>query len=555
MSLPSHAERYKQIGEVLTRHGLGFLVGVTGLGRWVPFHRGLLGHERRPEPYTTPQHVRLALEELGPTFIKLGQLLSTRSDILPADYLRELSTLQDAAPPVPAAAIESVIEQELGAPPAELFAEFDSTALASASIGQAHAATLRDGTAVVVKVRRPGVIATIETDLEILHNLAAQASRRWEAAADYNVVGLASEFADSLRSELDYLTEGRNAERFARNFAADPGVHVPAVFWATTTSRVLTLERLSGMKVDDLAALSRAGIDREGLAKRAAGIAIAMVFEHGFFHADPHPGNLFIEADGRIGLIDFGMVGQVSEPLREQLGALLAALTASDVDRIAVALLDLSVSGRSVDRARLRADLTEFVSLYRGRLIGEINLGPLITQMLALLRRHHLQLPRDVPMLFKFFLMVEGMGVQLDPQFNLGEFLRPYVQRLALSQFWPEALARRLAESGRDAAELAVDLPSKVRRLFEVIDSAGVEVHLREAELDPLVGRIERIGNRLVAGMIAAAFIRGISELAASDKQRWGSWEKPLMSIGLGASTALSAYLAWTARAYRRRHR
>jgi ubiquinone biosynthesis protein len=553
--MTSHVDRYKHIGEVLTRHGLGFLVGVSGLSRWVPFHRGLLGHQRQPEPYTTPQHLRLALEELGPTFIKLGQLLSTRSDILPAAYLRELSKLQDGAPPVPGATISDLIAQELGAAPEKLFTDFDTTALASASIGQAHTATLRDGTAVVVKVRRPGVVATIETDLEILQNLAAQASRRWSAAADYDLVGLASEFAETLRTELDYLAEGRNAERFAENFASNPGVHIPRVFWATTTSRVLTLERIAGVKVDDLPALARAGIDPETLAKQATGVAISMVFEDGFFHADPHPGNLFIEAGGRIGLIDFGMVGELDDALRGQLGALLAALTAADVDRIASALLRLSVSGRSVDRARLREDLTSFVSLYRGRRIGEISLGPLITQMLALVRTHHLQMPREVPMLFKFFLMVEGMGVRLDPQFNLGEFLRPYVAQLALNHFSPQALARRLAESSRDAAELAVDLPGQLRRLFELIDNSGVEVHLREAELDPLVSRIERIGNRLVAGMIAAAFIRGIGELAASDKQRWGSWEKPLMSIGLGASSALSAYLAWTARRTGRRHR
>lgn len=546
-------ERYRQIGDVLTRHGLGFIAGVAGLGRWLPFHHGMLGHQRREQPYTTPEHVRLALEELGPTFIKLGQLLSTRSDILPAEYLRELSKLQDAAPPVPPATIRELIQQELGASPEDVFASFDTQPLASASIGQAHLATLQDGTEVVVKVRRPHVNAVIETDLEILQNLANQAGRRWSAAAPYNLPGLASEFASSLRRELDYLQEGRNAERFATNFHTNSDVHIPRVFWATTTSRVLTLERIVGIKVDDLDGLDRARVDRRTLATKAAGVAVAMVFEHGFFHADPHPGNLFIEPDGRIGLIDFGMVGEVDDTLRVQLGGVLAALTTHDVDRLASALLELSLVDRPIDREQFGRDLSGFVALYRGRRLGEVHVGALVSHLLALLRKHRLQLPQEVAVLLKFFLMVEGMGVRLDPGFNLGAFLGPYAQRLALDRLSPEALARRLMVSGRDAAALAVELPDKLRRVLDLVDASGVVVHLQAAkDLEPLVGRVERIGDRMVAGIIAAAFIRGVAELAAADKERWGRWEGPLMAVGLGMSSLLGGYLGWTARRLRR---
>lgn len=548
-------ERYRQIADVLTRHGLGFLAGVTGLGRWVPFHHGLLGHERREEPYTTPEHVRSALAELGPTFIKLGQLLSTRPDILPAEYVRELSKLQDAAPPVPPPVIRELIQQELGGTPEEAFANFDPDPLASASIGQAHLATLQDGTEVVVKVRRPNVNTVIETDLEILQNLANKASRRWTAAAPYNLPGLASEFAASLRQELDYLREGQNAERFASNFRADPDVHIPRVFWGTTTSRVLTLERIAGIKVNDMEGLARARVDRRALATKAARVAVSMVFEHGFFHADPHPGNLFIEPDGRIGLIDFGMVGEVDDALREQLGTVLAALTAHDADKLASALLDLSVVDRPVERERLRADLVGFVALYQGRRMGEVNIGALVSQLLALLRRHRLQLPQEIALLLRFFLMVEGMGVRLDPDFNLGAFLGPYARRLAMERLSPEAMARRLLTSGRDAAALAVDLPDKVRRLFDLVDASGVVVNLQGKELEPLVGRVERVGDRLVAGIVAAAFIRGVADLAAADKERWGRWEGHLMAVGLSMSGLLGGYLGWTARRLRRPRR
>jgi ubiquinone biosynthesis protein len=550
-----HLARYRQIADVLSRHGLGFLVGVVGLGRWVPFHRGVLGHERRQEPYTTPEHLRLAIEELGPTFIKLGQLLSTRSDIVPADFLHELSKLQDAAPPIPPLTVRSLIESELGARPEDLFASFDADPLASASIGQAHLATLLDGTRVVVKVRRPNINALIETDLEILQNLANLASRRWEAAANYNFPGLVSQFALSLRRELDYLSEGRNAERFAANFADNEDVHIPRVFWNTTTSQVLTLERIVGIKVDDLEGLDRASVDRRNLATKATGVAVSMVFEHGFFHADPHPGNLFIEPGGRIGLIDFGMVGEVDDALRQRLGVLLAALTSHDVERLASALRELSVVKRPVDRDQFRVDLVGFVGLYRGRRLGEVNVADLASQLLALLRKHHLQLPQEMAVLLKFFLMVEGMGVRLDPEFSLGEVLGPYARQLAWDRFSPEALARQLLTTGRDAAALAVDLPDRVRRLLDLLDTSGVVMHVQPSEFEPLIERAERIGDRLVAGIITAAFIRGIAELASADKERWGRWEGPLMGIGLGMSSALGAYLGWTARRLRRRPR
>jgi ubiquinone biosynthesis protein len=550
-----HLERYRQIADVLSRHGLGFVIGVVGLSRWVPFHRGVLGHERRQEPYTTPEHLRLAIEELGPTFIKLGQLLSTRSDIVPADYLHELSKLQDAARPVPPATIRALIESELGGTLEELFASFDTDPVASASIGQAHLATLPDGTEVVVKVRRPNVNAMIETDLEILQNLANMASRRWQAAANYNFPGLVSQFALTLRRELDYLSEGRNAERFAVNFAANEDVHVPRVFWATTTSRVLTLERIVGIKVNDLDGLDRARVDRRDLATKSAGVALSMVFEHGFFHADPHPGNLFIEPGGRIGLIDFGMVGEVDDALRQRLGVLLAALAGHDVERLASALLELSVVKRPVDREQFRVDLVGFVALYKGRRLGEVNVAELASQLLALLRKHHLQLPQEMAVLLKFFLMVEGMGVRLDPEFNLGAFIGPYTRQLAWERFSPEALARQLLISGRDAAALAADLPERLRRLLDLLDASGLVVHIKAGELEPLVGRAERIGDRLVAGIITAAFIRGIAELASADKERFGRWEGPMMGVALGMSSGLGAYLGWTARRLRRRPR
>ena len=538
----AHLERLAQVAEILSRHGLGSLAAATGVDRW----RVVQAMGSKPQ-ISNPHRIRLALEELGPVFIKLGQMLSTRPDLMPTGYITELSKLQDGAPPVAADAVRSVIQQELGAPPEELFAAFDDAPLASASIGQAHVATLFDGTDVVVKIRRPGVVAQINEDLEILQNLATYASHNWPAAVDYNVSGIAADFAATLRAELDYLQEGRNAERFAVNFDAVPGIHIPRIYWDRTTSRVLTLERIRGIKVDDIQGLADAGIDRHELADRAARAAAKMVFDDGFFHADPHPGNLFVETTGTIGLIDFGMVGEISDPLRERLAKLLQAFTANSPGRISSALLELSTAPPTTDRSALHQDTAIFIQLYQGKKLGQLEIAPLVVQLLAILRNHHLQLPREMALLAKMLLMTEGMGARLDPDFSLGKVLKPYATRLAMERFEPRNLARALSRLGLTVAELGSDLPEKLESLVGHMDN-GVEVHLRASELEPLVVRAERIGNRLVAGMVAAAFIRGIGDVATADSEKLTTWGKPLVAGAVGAVGALTTYLAWTGR-------
>lgn len=546
MAALTHLDRYREVARVLVRHGLGFLVVELGQSRWIP--RGEARPARVSPQVTQAAHVRLALEELGPTFIKLGQLLSTRPDVLPPDYIAELSKLQADAPPISSAVVRQLIESELGRTPEELFASFDGEPLASASIGQAHTATMTDGTRVVVKVRRPGVVDRVHEDLEILENVAAQASKRWAWAADYNVVMLADQFARTLRAELDYLKEGQNAETFAANFESSTDIHIPRVFWDTTTSRVLTLERISGVKVDDLDTLNANGIDRSAVIARAVDAIAQMVFVDGFFHADPHPGNLFIETDGRIGLIDFGMVGQISRDDRDHLAMLFIALSQNDADQIGNALIRMAATGRPVDRPELRRDLTHFVALYEGKELGELEIGPLVSRVLAILRHHRLQLPADVVMLLRMLSMVEGMGVRLDPQFRLGVALKPYAVRLAAERFSPSALVSRIGKAGFQLAALGVELPDRLRRLIDTIDTNGVELHLRAAELDPLVRRIERTGNRLVAALITASLITGIGQLASAERSTRRVWTRPLMGAGLGIVGTLGAYLTVSGR-------
>jgi ubiquinone biosynthesis protein len=544
--LRGHRQRYRQIVETLSRHGVAFLATGTAPTSWVPFHRGWLGHQPRDEPYTRPDHVRLALEELGPTFVKLGQIASTRPDLLPHDYVVELVKLQDAAPPVPGEIISQLVREELGSGPDEAFAEFDLAPLASASIGQAHAARLPNGTNVVVKVRRPDAVETVTEDLEILDNWASHAAMRWDTAADFDVAGVAEEFAETLRSEMDYLREGRNAERFAANFASNPEVHIPRVFWQRTTSKVLTLERIDGIKVDDLDALDAAGIDRRALAVRATGVACKMIFEDGFFHADPHAGNLFVEPGGRIGIIDFGMVGEVDDQLRGQLGALLLSVSRQDADAVTDAVLTLAIVNGQVDRDELREDLAQLMAQYEGHPIGEIPVGPLIKEMLDVLRRHHLRLPRQMALLLKMLIMVEGMGAQLDPQFHLGDVLGPYAQRLVVERFSAAELAKWFVQLGSDAAQIAVDLPELMRRLTALLDRGGFDAHLRADELEPLVKRTERIGDRLVAAMILSAVIDALAHIFYSEQAQSSTLRKQLRVTAVALGLPLGAYVGWT---------
>jgi ubiquinone biosynthesis protein len=543
----THFDRYAEVAEILVRHGFESLATVLGLER---LHlRSMPGSSG---PLSTPDRLVLALEELGPAFIKLGQVLSTRPDLLPHNYLAALSRLQDGTLPVPSDIIRSLITQELGAPPEEVFADFSDVPLASASIGQAHAATLHNGTAVVVKLRRPGVVPQVQEDLEILQNLAHQASRNWNAVADYNVEAIAAAFATTLRAELDYLKEGRNAERLATNFAGDKSIHIPKVFWETTTSRVLTIERIHGVKIDDSRVRAMPLAERDQLAARATRAIAQMIFDDGFFHADPHPGNLFIESTGRIGLIDFGMVGELSERLRDQLGKLLLAFSRNDADRISRCLIQLSINSSTANRERLVQDIGHFMRQYQGKLLGEIRLSSLVTELLSILRTHRLQLPSEMAMLAKMILMTEGMGVRLNPGFNLGEVLKPYAARLALERLNPRRLPGMLKQWGLDVADLGADLPELLERVLRNLDD-GPEVRLRSEDLLPLLARAERIGNRLVAGLILAAFIRGIGDLTTADRDRLKSWQNRLLAGGLGAMGAMGGYLAWTSRPQNRR--
>jgi ubiquinone biosynthesis protein len=539
-----HFDRSRQLAGVLGRHGFDYLMGRFGLERFAVAGKVFGGPSEKGE-LTEAKHLRLALEEMGTTFIKLGQILSTRADLLPPEYLIELTKLQDQAPEVSFESMRDALVSELGRPIDSAFASFDPEPLAAASIGQAHAATLPDGTEVVVKIRRPGVVEQVEEDLQILTQLAATASRRWKFADRYDLVGLVQEFADTLRSELNYIDEGRNAERFAANFAGDPQLHVPQVFWNTTTSKVLTLERIRGTKINDLPELDRQGIDRPALAKYATDVVLKMVCEDGFFHADPHPGNFFIESDGRIGLIDFGMVGRLDERTQERLADLLIAISNQNAERLVDALLELGVTRKPVDREMLTSHITHLLATYWGRSLKELRVGALLNDVFKVMRSHHLHLPSNLALLVKTVIMIEGIGVNLDPEFQLTDSLEPYTQRLVLRRYSPVLWASRLSRAGIDLARLGVEMPRQLRRMMAAVESGNLRVGMRPEGFDALTNRFERISNRIVLGVIAAAFINGLAVLLSVYRPPgWERWAWVVFAFGFLCALILGIYLA-----------
>jgi len=542
-----HLSRYRQIATSLARHGLGWMALDLGLGSLIPFHKGLLGHPQRDEPYTRPEHFRMVLEDLGVVFIKLGQVLSTRPDILPPDYITEFVRLQDAAPPVPYAEIAAVIEAELGAPPATIYAEFDPAPRASASIGQAHAARLADDTPVIVKVQRPGVASVVEKDLAVLLDLAHLAATRTALGEYYNLEDWVEEFAYTLRNELDYTREGNNADRIRRNFAMEPALQVPQVYWELSTPRVLTMEELRGVKINNLAALDAAGLDRRRVAENSVRIMLTEVFNHGFFHADPHPGNFFVLPGEVIGLIDFGMVGQLDDTLRDALLCLTLALTRRDSDRLVDELLDLGVAPKRVQRQVMKRDLDHLIARYYDVPIGEWAAGALFNDVMAIAFRHRLQLPTDLTLLIRMMAMSEGLGAQLDPEFNLLAFAEPYLKRFWLQSRGPTYMAHKITEGILDLTELGLGLPQRLRRLVGQMERGEVTVTTRHEGLDELMVELNRVANRLARSILVAALIIGLALLMLIyHPPAWATWGGWFFGLSFLAAFVLGAGLLWS---------
>jgi ubiquinone biosynthesis protein len=534
-----------EIAQVAAKHGFGYLFETRGPS----VVRSRLGREVEVEPEGSPrgQRLREMLDELGPTFVKFGQLLSTRPDIVPPDIVFELKALQDAVTPFPFEQAREVVEDELGLTLEQLYVDFEETPIAAASIGQVHRATLPNGRRVVVKVQRPNAPRQIEADLELMYQLARLARERVRALEFIDTVAVVDEFARSIRQELDYRVEARNAEQFHRNFAGYPHVKVPRVHWSYSGSRVLTLELLEGVQLRDLDVARYTMSERRQIAYRIAETWMAMIFRHGFFHADPHPANILVlEQSDQIGLVDFGTAGQLAPDDSSKLTGLFIEVVNQNVEAIPKRLGSLGVRYPREREDEFVTELRAIFDRYYGASLSEIDPVQVIREAFALIYRMQLTLPTRFILLDRAIATLGSVGMELYPDFNVFEVAKPYARELMIERFTPQRVAARAQHEARSYARMMLELPYQVHDILEEVRDGQIEVGFRHQGLDDLIHRMDIVFNRLGIALVAmgGAVTSGI--LAVTIEGGFEVLGVPLVAaIGLFLSAFLSIWLVW----------
>jgi ubiquinone biosynthesis protein len=501
-SIPHIYRNVNRWGEILT------ILSKYGLADWISrfdlaiVRRFLKDREGQSLSHMSREtRIRQAIEELGPTFIKLGQILSTRPDQIGAALAHELQKLQTDVPADDLPIVRQTIEEELGRPVEQLFARFDTKPLASASIGQAYRARLSDGDEVVVKVQHAGIRQRMEVDLDIMAGLA-QLAERIPELQPYRPVATVAEFRRVVRRELDFAREARNLQQFARNFAGSPHVRIPRLYPELSSSRVLTIEWLDGTKVSDPAVHQIPGINLAQVARHGAEMYLEMVFHHGFYHGDPHPGNLVVMVDGTIGLLDFGMVGRLDESLREDIEDMLMAIISQDAQQLTSLVMRLGAVPPGLDEAALSVDLTEFAVHYANQPVDAFDLGGALNEMVEIVQRYHIALPSSMAMLIKVLVMLEGTARLLEPNFSLMELIQPYQKKMLLRRMSPARQMRKMRRIYSELEQLAEILPRRLRDILQQVETGRFDVHLDHRGLEPSV-------NRLVLGMLTSSLFLG----------------------------------------------
>ena len=505
--------RVAEIASILVKYGFVDVVDALHLTPYLAAGRRVwsaLSGERR-QPLARGARLRLAFEELGPTFIKFGQALSIRADLLPADVIAELALLQDAVPPLPSGVAEQAIEQALGGTVRKLFLDFDPEPLAAASIAQVHRATLRSGEKVAIKVRRPGIETVIESDLTILSDLAALAERHIADASLYSLRDLVAEFARTIRKEQNLVREGRLIERVASQFAGDPTVRFPRICWPLTTPTVLTMEFLDGVKVSAVGTREAPELDPRIVARRGADAVFRQILVHGVFHADPHPGNILVMPDNVVAFVDFGIIGRVNRQMREVLGETILAVGRHDAERLADIVVRVATPLRAVDMAALARDLDEMLDLYSDRALGDLSLRAVFNSITDAMSRHRLRLPADVLLLIKAVSTIEVVGCQLDPGFKIVEYATPFVERMIEEKHSPGAIAVRAIDAGREVLHALGSLPDNLAEIARRARADGLQVQFVHRNLDHFIREMDRSSNRLSFAVVIASIVIGSS--------------------------------------------
>ncbi len=514
-------KRYRQILGTLIKYGFGHIIEQLNIDYYLELGKRIvsLGTASRDlERLSQAERLRLALEELGPTFIKLGQLLSTRPDIVPPEYITELKKLQDRVPAVATEQIKAQLHRELGYPAEELFQAFNPVPLATASIAQVHRGVLKTGEEVVFKIRRPEIERIIETDIDILIGLAYLVEKHLPGGDMYDPIGLVKEFRRTINRELDFAREGRTIERFANNFAQDDLVRIPKVYWEHSGHSVLTLEYVSGIKISHFDELENAGYDLKQIARNGAETFLQQVFEHGLFHADPHPGNIYVLPGNVICMFDFGMVGRLDDELKLQLTELLLSVFNRDVNHIISQLLYSGELHDESNLAGLKRDLSEFIDDYYELLLQDLQVGKLLFDFVEILTEYRIKFPSNLMLLSRALIAMEGIGRQLDPEFNMIEQIKPFAEKIVKDRYSPANLSKEMTRTLQSYHSLGKSLPKDIKEFINRVNRNKFKIDLEHRGFERLITDLDKSTNRISFSLVISALIIGSSLIMQTDK-------------------------------------
>lgn len=507
-----HLNRYRQILGILIKYGFGDLIERLNIEQYIETGLHFIlskPNEHHYQKQTRAERIRLALEELGPTYIKLGQVLSTRPDLLPINFIDEFSKLQNNVKPFAFDEVENILIKTFKQPLDELFKSFDKTPIASASIGQVHRALLQNGDIVAVKVRRPGIRKTVEVDLEIMLHLAMLMQGNIEEVALHRPVKIVEEFARLLEKELDYKIEAASIERFARQFFDDPAIYIPKIYNSLTTGRVLTMEFINGIKITDIDELDNAGLNRKKIVSRGADLFLRQIFDYGFFHADPHPGNILVLKRNIICLLDFGMVGAVDRYKKWDFVNLVYCVVNQDEVRTTQILLKLTSWEQKPDIRFLERDVAELMGQYLNRPLKDIEIARLLRQLLEIMSRFHLRLPPDIFLMIKVLSTIESIAHQLDPDFDMVSKAAPFIKREKIARFRPERLAEDILTFSSDLFHFINKFPKDTLEVVRLIKKQQLTIRIEHHGLGKMIKTLDSISNKISFAIIIGALIIG----------------------------------------------
>jgi ubiquinone biosynthesis protein len=514
-----HAKRYGEILNVLIKYGFGDLVDALNIKQHIEIGiEKITGKEpERIAKLSRPERVRMTLEELGPTFVKLGQLLSTRPDLIPLEYVQELSKLQDNVPSFPYDDVRAAVKAETGRFPEEIFGSFDQTPIAAASLGQVHKAILKHTEEVVaVKVQRPNIQQTIEVDLGIMLHLASLIERHVTEMEAFHPTQAVNEFARSIEEELDYTLEASHIEHFARQFLDDETVYVPKVYRDLSTQRLLVMEFIDGIKASDLDRLKQDGYDLQEIASRGADSILKQISLFGFYHADPHPGNIFILPNNVICFIDFGMMGRIGQQEREDFTDFVELLINKDENKIVDALLKLTHYAEDPNRRELQRDLMEFIDRYAYLPLKKLEIARMLQSVLEILTKQGMSLKPDLYLMIKALSIAEGLGRSLDPEFEIVNHAKPFFRKIKASRYTPKRIAGDLVDSGTELLRLFKEIPGEVREVLKNVRDGKLKIEIEYRALDRTLYRLDLISDRIASAIVLASLIVGSSIIILS---------------------------------------